>query len=262
MPGVLWFSFGGTTTLNAYKTTDWIQANTFEQVKVYADNTWPLSGFAAAVCKEVSETQIVDMNPAVSTPTHNVANNTPFSKAEDFGPLDTTNLLHGKTISSDTTGFYVSVDLPYTKIEIKDQNTFASTLAEFKSESDADEMFSVALASSSDEPSKVTTELFSSDDIDMSCKDCDDLDSLSSVPYIFVKIEGTSTPFQYKAKILNCENDSGWQKAESPWNGSRVVYTCSSPKAPVLSDSPIIEEIYFASDFEGETKLKLVDFSC
>jgi hypothetical protein len=259
LPGVLWFSFGGTTTLNDMKTSDWIQANTFEQVKVYADNTWPLPGLFAAFCKPLTEGQPIDMTPMTSTPTHNVTGNTPFSKAEDFGPLDATNLLHGKTVSSDTTGLFVSVDLPYTKIEIKDQATYTTALNSFISASDADEMFAVALASNPTQPDKVTTELFSSDDIDMSCKTCSDLENL---PHIFVKVAEIADPFKYKGKILGCTGDSGWQKTGSPWDGSHVVYTCISSSPPTLSANPIIEEIYFTSDSAGETKIKFADFSC
>jgi hypothetical protein len=260
LPGVLWFSFGGTTTLNAMKTSDWIQANTYEQVKVYADNTWPLtSPFLAPACKALTVGQPIDMNPAVSSATHNVGGLTPFSKAEDFGPLDATNLLHGKTISSDTTGSYVSVDLPYTKIEIKDQATYTTALNSFISASNADEMFAVALASNPTQPDKVTTELFSSDDIDMSCKTCSDLENL---PHIFVKVAEIADPFKYKGKILGCTGDSGWQKTGSPWDGSHVVYTCISSSPPTLSANPIIEEIYFTSDSAGETQIKFADFSC
>ena len=260
LPGVLWFSFGGTTTLNDMKTSDWIQANTFEQVKVYADNTWPLaSPFLAPACKALTEGQPIDMSPAVESPTHNVGGLTPFSKAEDFGPLDATNLLHGKTISSDTTGLFVSVDLPYTKIEIKDQTTYTTALNSFISASDADEMFAVALASNPTQPDKVTTGLFSSDDIDMSCKTCPDLENL---PHIFVKVAEIADPFKYKGKILDCTGDSGWQKTGSPWDGSHVVYTCISSSPPTLSANPIIEEIYFTSDSAGETKIKFANFSC
>ena len=259
LPGVLWFSFGGTTTLNDMKTSDWIQANTFEQVKVYADNTWPLPGLFASFCKALTVGQPIDMTPMTSTPTHNVTGNTPFSKAEDFGPLDATNLLHGKTVSSDTTGLFVSVDLPYTKIEIKDQATYTTALNSFISASDADEMFAVALASNPTQPDKVTTELFSSDDIDMSCKTCSDLENL---PHIFVKVAEIADPFKYKGKILGCTGDSGWQKTGSPWDGSHVVYTCISSSPPTLSANPIIEEIYFTSDSAGETKIKFADFSC
>ena len=78
----------------------------------------------------ITEGQPIDMTPMTVTPTHNVAGSTPFSKAGEFRlTMDATNSLHGKIVSSDATGLFVPVDLPYTKFTFKDgADSMLSTL--------------------------------------------------------------------------------------------------------------------------------------
>ena len=170
-------------------------------------------------------------------------------KQESSG-FDATNSLHGKIVSSDATGLFVPVDLPYTKFTFKDgADSMLSTLNSWFSSSGNSSLVEVLMISSSTQPdindlSSLASSAFDSDSLSLKCGTTWNGDESDKTKMVFQyeNGDGSVLSFSYTAGATNTSSNIS---KSGLWTGINAYFANNQGFNATTSKQPKIIEWYF-----------------